>query len=115
MQELASFDVNLEYLKGKNNSAANALSRLEDHLLPDEAEHLSQQMTDLNHKQKTELTASEVHDILDGPTGSAKMLSRNPRSRQMLMRKLTWLQRRGRLSNNRHRSKKLHETQRPRS
>ena len=36
-QELASFDFELEYIKGKNNTTADALSRLEDRLPPDDA------------------------------------------------------------------------------
>ena len=68
-QELASFDFDLEYLKGKNNGAADALSRMDDRLPPDEVERLSQRMTDLNHKGRATLGAAEVREILDGAAG----------------------------------------------
>ena len=75
-QELASFDFELEYIKGKNNAAADALSRLEDRLPPDHADRISVQAMKANLAQLEEkqyLGIQQVRDVLDGVTGAAEL------------------------------------------
>ena len=75
-QELASFDFELEYIKGKNNAAADALSRLEDRLPPDHADRISIQAMKMNLARREEtqrLGIQQVRDVLDGVTGATEV------------------------------------------
>ena len=75
-QELASFDFELEYIKGKNNAAADALSRLEDRLPPDDANRISIQAMKMNLARlegTQRLGIQQVRDVLDGVTGAAEV------------------------------------------